>query len=204
MHDLDGFRAAVRERRRTAGRTQRQLARAIGLHPDVLSHKLHQRGAVLTPAEVVAIVATLAGWKVIGSTAEARTLALMAVPEHAIPAQAWAAGPLGDLPPLPLPAPSQSAAPASVPGPRLSPERDGGRLSPVPVPVPMTELVGRRAEVATVVAAVAESRLVTLTGPAGSARPASPRRPPPSWPAGSPAAWSTPTWRRSATLAWWR
>jgi predicted ATPase len=170
VHDLDGFRAAVRERRRTAGRTQRQLARAIGLHPDVLSHKLHQRGAVLTPAEVVAIVATLAGWKVIGSTAEARTLALMAVPEYAIPAQAWAAGALGDLPSLPapsLPAPSQPEAPASVPGPRLSPERDGGRLSPVPVPVPMTELVGRRAEVATVVAAVAESRLVTLTGAGG-------------------------------------
>jgi hypothetical protein len=33
VHDLDGFREAVRERRRTAGRTQRQLARAIGLHP---------------------------------------------------------------------------------------------------------------------------------------------------------------------------
>ena len=115
MHDLDGFREAVRERRRTAGRTQRQLARAIGLHPDVLSHKLHQRGAVLTPSEVVAIVATLADWKVVGSAAEARTLALMAVPEHAIPSQAWAAGPLSALPPGPAP---PGPAPAEPPAPR--------------------------------------------------------------------------------------
>ena len=136
MHDLDGFREAVRERRRTAGRTQRQLARAIGLHPDVLSHKLHQRGAVLTPSEVVAIVATLADWKVVGSAAEARTLALMAVPEHAIPSQAWAAGPLSALPPGPAPpgpAPAEPPARASVPGPRLSPEHDGGQLTPAPV-----------------------------------------------------------------------
>ena len=104
MRDLDGFREAVRERRRTAGRTQQQLARAIGLHPDVLSHKLHQRGAALSPAEVVAIVATLADWKVVGSAAEARAVAVMAVPERAIPAQAWAAGPLSALPPGPAPA----------------------------------------------------------------------------------------------------
>jgi len=175
VHDLDGFRAAVRERRRTAGRTQQQLARAIGLHPDVLSHKLHRRGAVLTPSEVVAIVATLAAWKVIGSAAEARTLALMAIPEHAIPSQAWAAGPLSALPPGPAPpgpappgpSPAESTARASVPGPRLSSEHDGGHLTPAPAPVPVTELVGRRAEVTAVVTAVAESRLVTLTGTGG-------------------------------------
>lgn len=63
MRDVQGFREAARERRRAAGRTQQQLARAIGLHPDVLSHKLHERGgAVLTTAEVTAIVTTLAGW----------------------------------------------------------------------------------------------------------------------------------------------
>ena len=128
--ELDGFRAAVRERRRTAGRTQQQLARAIGLHPDVLSHKLHQRGAALTPSEVVAIVATLADWKVIGSAAEARTVALMAVPERAIPAQAWTAGSLSALPPGP--APAEPPARAGGPGPGLSGEHDGGHLTPTP------------------------------------------------------------------------
>jgi predicted ATPase len=163
--DLEGFRAAVRERRRTAGRTQQQLARAIGLHPDVLSHKLHQRGAALTPSEVVAIVATLADWKVIGSAAEARTVALMAVPERAIPAQAWTAGSLSALPPGP--APAEPPARASGPGPRLSGEHDGGYLTPTPAPVPVTELVGRTSEVTTVVTAIAEGRLVTLTGTGG-------------------------------------
>ena len=165
MNDLDAFRDAVRVRRRTAGRTQQQLARAIGLHPDVLSHKLHQRGAVLTPAEVVAIVAALADWKVIGSAAEARTVALMAVPERALPAQPWTAGPLSNLPPGQ--AAAEPTARMTVPDPRPSGEHDVGHLTPTPVPVPVTELVGRAAEVTSVVAAVATSRLVTLTGTGG-------------------------------------
>ena len=60
--DLAAFREAVRARRRAAGRTQQQLARRVGVHPDVLSHKLHARGAVLTSADVTAIVTVLAGW----------------------------------------------------------------------------------------------------------------------------------------------
>ena len=69
--DLAAFREAVRARRRMAGRTQQQLARRVGVHPDVLSHKLHARGAVLTSADVTAIVTVLAGWKAVGSQAEA-------------------------------------------------------------------------------------------------------------------------------------
>ena len=67
VQDLAGFRAAVRERCRAAGRTQQQLARAIGLHPNVLSHKLHQRGALLNAADVAAIVTALADWGTVGS-----------------------------------------------------------------------------------------------------------------------------------------
>ena len=79
--DLAAFREAVRARRRMAGRTQQQLARRVGVHPDVLSHKLHARGAVLTSADVTAIVTVLAGWKAVGSQAEARALlALAGVP----------------------------------------------------------------------------------------------------------------------------
>jgi hypothetical protein len=50
--DLAAFREAVRQRRRAVGRTQQQLARGVGLHPDVLSHKLHARDALLTSADV--------------------------------------------------------------------------------------------------------------------------------------------------------
>ena len=98
--DLAAFREAVRARRRAAGRTQQQLARRVGVHPDVLSHKLHARGAVLSSADVTAIVTVLAGWGAVGSQAEARgLLALMGVPAQGVPPGAWAGGPLGALPP---------------------------------------------------------------------------------------------------------
>jgi len=155
--DLAAFREAVRARRRAAGRTQQQLARRVGVHPDVLSHKLRARGAVLTSADVTAIVTVLAGWGAVGSQAEARALlALMGVPPGT-----WADGPLGALPPG-----DPGQPPASQPGPE--PARRG--LSPVPLPWMLTSLVGRAAEVAAVAAAVAGGRLVTLTGTGGTGK----------------------------------
>ena len=155
--NLAAFREAVRARRRAAGRTQQQLARRVGVHPDVLSHKLHARGAVLTSADVTAIVTVLAGWGAVGSQAEARALlALMGVPPGT-----WADGPLGALPPG---YPGQP--PASQPGP----EPAGRGLSLVPLPWMLTSLVGRAAEVAAVAAAVAGGRLVTLTGTGGTGK----------------------------------
>ena len=105
MRDVVAFRQALRERLRVVGRTQQQLARAIGLHPHVLSHKLHERdAAALTTPEVVSIVVTMAGWGGIGSKADALALlALMALPPEAIPAESWAAKPLARLPDGPLP-----------------------------------------------------------------------------------------------------
>jgi predicted ATPase len=158
--DLAAFREAVRARRRAAGRTQQQLARRVGVHPDVLSHKLHGRGAVLSSADVTAIVTVLAGWGAVGSQAEARgLLALMGVPAQGVPPGTWAGGPLGALPPG-----DPDQPPAGPPGP-------GGRgLSPVPLPWMLTPLVGRAAEVAAVAAAVAGGRLVTLTGTGGTGK----------------------------------
>ena len=100
MRDLVAFHAALRERLRATGFTQQQLARAIGLHPHVLSHKLHERDAsALTTPEVVSIVVTLAGWGELGSKADALALlALMGLPGRAIPAESWAAKPLARLP----------------------------------------------------------------------------------------------------------
>jgi predicted ATPase len=161
--DLAGFREAVRQRRRAAGRTQQQLARGIGVHPDVLSHKLHGR-ALLTSADATAIVTVLAGWGAIGSRAGARALlALAGVPAQAVPA-AWAGGPLGALPPGDPPA--SGSAPAADPPSGQA----GRRLVPVPLPAVVTPLVGRAAEVAAAAAAVAGHRLVTLTGTGGTGK----------------------------------
>jgi predicted ATPase len=176
LQDLAGFRAAVRERRRTAGRTQQQLARAVGLHPDVLSHKLHQRGALLNAADVAAIVTVLAEWGTVGSVDEARgLLALMDVPERTIPAQAWASGALGALSAGAASAAGRAgragrAGATAVPNPANAPNPGGGRLAPRPLPVPVTLLVGRSAEVAAVTAAVPGCRLVTLTGTGGTGK----------------------------------
>ena len=100
MRDLVAFRQALRERLREVGCTQQQLARAIGLHPHVLSHKLHERdAAALTTPEIVSIVVTMAGWGGVGSKADAvALLALMALPPEAISAESWAAKPLARLP----------------------------------------------------------------------------------------------------------
>ena len=100
MADLREFREKVRERRRAVGRTQQQLARSVGLHPDVLSHKLNGRDhAVLTTPDVIGIAITLAGWGALVSRADVyELLDLMEVPRHAVPAASWSAPPLADLP----------------------------------------------------------------------------------------------------------
>jgi predicted ATPase len=186
VRDLDGFRQAVRERRRAAGRTQQQLAGAIGLNPDVLSHKLHQRGALLSAVDVIAIATALARWGAITSVSEVRSLlALMDVPAHAIPPDAWAAQPLSALlqdPVEPGADPAAAAAPAAAapavaapavaaPGAdQLAADLPFARMQPAPLPVPLTRLIGRAAEVAAVILAVRESRLVTLTGPGGAGK----------------------------------
>ena len=114
MRDEVAFRLALRERLRVVGRTQQQLARAIGLHPHVLSHKLHERdAAALTTPEVVSIVVTMAGWGGIDSKADALALLdLMALPPEAIPAESWATKPLALLPD----GPSRTGPPDAPPG----------------------------------------------------------------------------------------
>ena len=195
MRDLDAFRAALRERLRAVGCTQQQLARAIGLHPHVLSHKLHERDtSVLYGPEVVSIVVTLAGWGGIGSKADAHALlALMALPPEAIPAEAWAAKPLvllreGVLPEIPrdeVRPTAEAALTSDAALPLPSPTQGEGALAPPVLPVAHMALLGRGAPFATgpqvrplvgreraekaVEALLSEegARLVTLTGPGG-------------------------------------
>ncbi len=102
MRDLRGFREAVRAHRRVAGRDQQQLARSIGLHPHVLSHKLNGQGsAVLTVPEVIGIATTQAGWAALVTRADLHALLeLMDVPGPAAPrpASRRTRGPLRRLP----------------------------------------------------------------------------------------------------------
>lgn len=181
MRELAHFRDLVRAHRRALGRTQQELARAIGLHPNVLSHKLHGRdGATLTQADVVAIIRTLAAWGALTTRVEAHALlALMSVPPHALPASAWAVPPLADLAPAEAaPAGAQPVSPASsvlsAPAPATpavpGPPRSRPSLLPLPLPEPAMPLIGRVEERAAVHAALAAARLVTLTGVGGTGK----------------------------------
>jgi predicted ATPase len=192
MPDLHGFREAVREHRRAVGRTQQQLARSVGLHPDVLSHKLNGRDrAVLTTPEVIGIAVTLAGWGALVSRADLyQLLDLMEVPRHAIPAAAWSAPPLADLradqPGVSGsqagPGPAARARAATPPDdpvgharppaqePSARPPSARPRVAAAPLPAPATQLIGRERERADVAAAMAASRLVTLTGVGGTGK----------------------------------
>jgi hypothetical protein len=185
MSDLGGFREAVREHRRAVGRTQQQLARSIGLHPAVLSHKLHgSDNAVLTAPDVIGIATTLAGWGALVTRADVQALLdLMGVPPHAIPAAAWSAPPLAALRADREAATSRQAAPARAapaqPATPPEPAVQRLRVTPAPLPAPATPLIGRERERAEVAAAVAVARLVTLTGTGGT-------REDPAGPAGGP------------------
>ncbi len=200
MPNLRGFREAVRKHRRAVGHTQQQLARSIGLHPDVLSHKLNGRdNAVLTTPDVIGIIVTLASWGALVTREDVYALLdLVEVPPHAIPDAAWSQPPLATLraghhdavvsravsyssartraaaPEEPVaPAPRAAARDEEPAYPRVVADAAAPprlRVTPAPLPAPATPLIGRERERAEVAAAIAVSRLVTLTGTGGTGK----------------------------------
>jgi predicted ATPase len=171
MGELAGFRDRVRACRRAVGRSQQQLATAIGVHPNVLSHKLngHAR-AVLTVPEAIRIVTTLAGWGALETRSAAEELlAAGGVPAYAIPAAAWSSPPLSVLPaPTAAAAPQPSGPPAAAPASAIAVET--GRLRLTRLPAPRTALIGRHEERRDIAQALDTARLITLIGVGGTGK----------------------------------
>ncbi len=175
MADLGRFRERVRAARRCAGRTQQQLAREIGLHPHVLSHKLNgSPGAVLNTREALAIVATLAEWGGITARRDAAELLdLAGVAPGIVASQAWDRPPLSHLDAAPADPPADPSAGAAA-DPSASAlwwiDDTVPRLRPAPLPEPITSLVGREEEVEATLDLLRRSRLVTLLGAGGTGK----------------------------------
>ena len=156
---VGAFGDSVQEYLRVSGYTQENLAKEIGLHPKVLSRKLHgSENAHLTQVEVKFIIITLARWNVITTRDEVLHLLELAEMEPgSFGTDEWQTPPLNQL-----------AAERARPAPS-STARHTLRHN---LPAPTTRLIGREWAVERLRALLErdEVRLVTLIGSGGSGK----------------------------------
>jgi predicted ATPase/transcriptional regulator with XRE-family HTH domain len=160
---LEEFRNRVRELRRPTGESQEALARALGMHPTVLSSKLNGTGASLSNPETKKIIQALAEWDGITTRAEAvELLALLNLKPSVFSAEEWDSPPLSRL----------EKGSTALAGLAFSPTDDIPGTPQHNLPTPATPLVGRAREVEVVsnLLRQTDARLVTLTGPGGTGK----------------------------------
>src|ERR1700730_12068740 len=94
--DPRAFRVALEGYRRPSGHSQQELARALGVHPNVLSHKLHgSDGATLRHDEIRGIVRVLASWGALQTRVQAiEQVARMGLGPNSTSPSDWGAAPL--------------------------------------------------------------------------------------------------------------
>ncbi|MBX3083564.1 MAG: tetratricopeptide repeat protein [Anaerolineae bacterium] len=146
------FRDKVKAYLRTAGITQKQLARELGLNTTVLSHKLNATDNMrVTEAETLRVVKLLAQWQAISRRTEAEELlVLMGMEPSAFTADEWTSAPLVSLEIVLTTAATEPSAPSTL-------------------PTPLNRLIGRDVLLDAITALLAEddTRLITLTGSGG-------------------------------------
>ncbi len=157
--NIEAFRDCVQGYLRTGGYKQEELAKAIGLHPKVLSRKLNRNAnAQLTLRDVRAIVIALADWHVLASREELLALLAAAEIDPGILRQSeWQTPLLTDLPETNSRPPASEQTP---PSPRHN------------LPASLTRLIGREWAVERLrhLLVNQETRLVTLVGAGGSGK----------------------------------
>lgn len=166
--NLEIFRDKVRDYRRPTGMSQKALAKAVGLHPTVLSNKLNGTdNSSLTHPEIKRIVLTLAEWGAFTQQAQVtELLELMQLKAGSFSVTEWNAPPLSQLEVLPVEKivsnPVADVANKLESLPANSVVRHN-------LPASLNPFVGRAREVTQVRTLLrgGETRLLTLTGPAG-------------------------------------
>ncbi len=171
--ELTKFREAIQEYNRFIGKSQKDLAVAVGLHPNVLSTKLNGSGNDrLTYPEIKRIIATLISWKAISARTEVlELLALVHLKETALTLDEWNNSPFNQLEtsanghnlPQTDSLPRQVAANSVA---KIVPKE----RTPNNLPYQLTSFIGREKEIAEIRGILAISRLVTLTGAGGSGK----------------------------------
>ncbi len=159
--DIRPFADALKKYLHTSGLTQKQLARAISLHPKVLSRKLNgNANANLNHVELLSIFAKLADWHVITTQEEALRLLELAGVEPAIfYTDEWQT-PLSTL----AKSQAQPVLSQDTSSPRSTLQHN--------LPAPRTRLIGRDWAVRRLQSLLARDdvRLVTLVGAGGSGK----------------------------------
>ena len=154
------FRGLLKRILQQGGYSQQQLARALGIHPTLLSNKLVgvRKGRLNNP-EIKQIIKTLAEWELIFTRQEVlQLLAEVDLTAQLFNAKEWASLPLsnltGDLP-LPTTGFSQPASANSAqtskqdkgetpaPAPTPATTSQGGSLAATRLPQGLTRLIGR-------------------------------------------------------------
>ncbi|HET7637224.1 MAG TPA: AAA family ATPase, partial [Ktedonobacteraceae bacterium] len=163
--DNELFCDSVQNYLHTSGYTQKELADALGLHPKVLSRKLHGSGnAYLTHQEIRCIITTLAEWHAIATQDEAlHLLELAQVKPTIFSPDAWQAPPLNTLTKKHTqPIPTNTSSDSSIP---MSPLQHN-------LPIPATRLIGREWAVDRIQQLLGRDdvRLLTLVGAGGSGK----------------------------------
>jgi predicted ATPase/transcriptional regulator with XRE-family HTH domain len=160
--NLNAFRKALWSYRTASGHSQEQLARAIGIHPKVLSRKLHgDSDSYLTHPEVKDIIKRLAEWQGITRRDEAcHLLELAGLGQSAFSEEEWQKPPLSTLEaPRAHPMISSNSLPPVISSPHNLPARKG-------------RLIGRGMDVGRLKSLLQDDnvRLVTLFGTGGSGK----------------------------------
>ena len=161
--NLDRFRQKVSNALRQSGRLQKELAQALGIHPQVLSRKLHgAKNNVLTHGEVKQIVKALAGWDAIATQSEGvELLSLMGLPARSFSVEEWESEPLTRL---------QRTEQVSSKTHKAYQSSQITFSSTIPqLPVPSTTLLGRESQLQLLYEKLEQPslRLLTLLGTGG-------------------------------------
>ncbi len=158
--NMGAFSERVKAYLRTSGYSQSELADALGIHPKVLSRKLHGNGnARLTHLEIQRVITILAGWHAITTQDEVfHLLEVAEVAPNIFRDDEWQAPPLSTLA-------TRRAQPISSDDSRSAAPQHN-------LPSPTTRLVGREWAIERLRQRLgrAEVRLVTLVGAGGSGK----------------------------------